>query len=159
MTEANGLNSESAERLRVFVERYEGLAEEKAAIGDDQKQVMAEAKAEGFDPKAMRQCISVRKKGVADFHEAQSIVDLYLGALGIVAEPPLFAAANRIAVDILARESVIEALKNFVPSVGSVTIEQGGVRVRLTRDEDGNVAAHDLPAGDDDPDNVVKLRP
>jgi uncharacterized protein (UPF0335 family) len=150
---------ETAERLRRFVERFENLAEEKAAISDDQKQVMAEAKAEGFDPKALRKCVAIRKKKAGDYHDEQALTDLYLSALGIVAEPPLFAAVNRIGVDILARESVVEALKGFVPDHGSITVEKDGVRVRLTRDEDGNVAAHELPAAGDDPDNVVRLKP
>jgi uncharacterized protein (UPF0335 family) len=159
MDETNRMNSESAERLRDFVERYEKLAEEKAAIADDQKQVMAEAKAEGFDPKGVRKCIAVRKKKAGDYHDEQAITDLYLSAIGIITDPPLFRAVNQIGVDILARESVVEALKNFVPDHGSITVEKDGVRVRLTRDEDGEVAAYEIPADDDNPDNVVSLRP
>ncbi len=139
-----GKNSVSGEQIRSYVERYERLEVEKKEIGDEQKAVMAEAKAAGFDTKTLRHCIKVRTKKPADYHEAQALADMYLSALGMVTEPPLFRAANRIGVDIAAKESVIEALKNFVPENGSIVIEAGGAPVRLTRDKDGTVTAQDV---------------
>lgn len=139
-----GKNSVSGEQIRSYVERYERLEVEKKEIGDEQKAVMAEAKAAGFDTKILRHCIKVRTKKPADYHEAQALADMYLSALGMVTEPPLFRAANRIGVDIAAKESVIEALKNFVPENGSIIIEAGGAPVRLTRDKDGTVTAQDV---------------
>ena len=131
-------------RIRGYVERYERLEAEKKDITEEQKLVMAEAKAAGFDTKILKHCIKVRTKKPADYHEAQALADMYLSALSMVVEPPLFRAANRIGVDIAARESVIEALKNFVPENGSIVIEAGGAPVRLTRDKDGTVTAQDV---------------
>jgi uncharacterized protein (UPF0335 family) len=139
-----GKNSVSGEQIRSYVERYERLEVEKKDISEDQKLVMAEAKAAGFDTKILRHCIKVRTKKPADYHEAQALADMYLSALGMVTEPPLFRAANRIGVDIAARESVIEALKNFVPENGSIVIEAGGAPVRLTRDKDGTVTSQEV---------------
>jgi hypothetical protein len=47
-------------------------------------------------------------------------------------------------VDITARESVIEAMKKFVPANGSITVEAGGAPVRLTRDKDGNITVTEV---------------
>lgn len=137
-------NSVSAEQIRSYVERYERLDVEKKELVDDQKALLAEAKANGFDTKILRHCVKIRSMKPADYQEAQALADMYLSALGMVIEPPLFRAANRISVDIAAKESVIEALKNFVPENGSIVIEAGGVPVRLTRDKDGKVSAQDV---------------
>jgi len=71
------------DRLRSFVERVERLEEEKKALSDDIKEVYAEAKGEGFDVKTMRQVVRLRKMDKADFQEAEAMLDLYLGALGM----------------------------------------------------------------------------
>lgn len=137
-------NSVSGEQLRAYVERYERLEQEKKDIAEEQKLVLQEAKSAGYNTKIIRHCIKVRKMGAADYHEAQALADMYLAALGMAVDPPLFRAANLIGVDTAAKESVIEALKRFVPDNGSILIEAGGVPVRLTRDPDGNVAAVDV---------------
>ena len=137
-------NSVSGEQLRRYVERYERLIEDKKQLGEDQKLVMQQAKSEGFDTAIIKHCVKVRAKKPADYHEEQALADMYLSALGMNIEPPLFRAANRIGVDITAKESVVEALKNFVPENGSIVIEAGGVPIRLTRDKDGKVSARDV---------------
>jgi uncharacterized protein (UPF0335 family) len=166
MSEA--FNQETAERLRGFVERYERLAEDKQSVVDDQKAVVAEAKAAGFDPKILRACVKVRKSKPGEYQETKLLLDLYLSALGVADDPPLFRAANLLAADIFARDAIVEALKPYVivealkpcvPEHGSITVESGGVKIRLTRDEAGEVSAHELPAGDDAPDNVVRINP
>lgn len=137
-------NTVSGEQIRGFIERYERLESEKKALAADQKAVMAEAKAAGFDTKILRHCVKVRATKPSDYQEAQALKDMYLSALGMNIEPPLFRAANRIGVDIAAKESVVEALKNFVPENGSIVVEAGGTPVRLTRDKDGAVTARDV---------------
>lgn len=79
---AVGHNSDA--QLRSFVERIESLAEEKQAIGDDIKDVFAEAKGHGFDTKAMRRVIAIRKKDRARWREEEEQVDSYLLALGML---------------------------------------------------------------------------
>ncbi len=68
--------------LRAFIERIERLEEEKKAIADDIKEVYAEAKGNGFDVKVMRKVISLRKMDRDKRIEEETILDLYLAALG-----------------------------------------------------------------------------
>ena len=71
-------------QLKSLVERIERLEEEKKAIAGDIKEVYAEAKANGFDTKILRKVISLRKKEAAEREEEQSMLDLYLSALGMI---------------------------------------------------------------------------
>ena len=71
------------ERLRLLIERIERLEEEKKGISDDIKDVYAEGKATGYDPKAMRAIVGIRKKKPDDYREEQAILEVYKNALGI----------------------------------------------------------------------------
>ena len=71
------------DRLRLLIERIERLEEEKKGINDDIKDVYLEAKATGYDPKAMRAVIRIRKMKPDDRKELDAILDVYLTALGI----------------------------------------------------------------------------
>ncbi|MCW3837840.1 DUF2312 domain-containing protein [Sphingomonas canadensis] len=73
----------SADRLRLFIERIERLEEEKRGIADDIKDVFAEAKATGFDAKAMRVVIRLRRMEKHHRDEMDAIVDTYRAALGM----------------------------------------------------------------------------
>jgi uncharacterized protein (UPF0335 family) len=75
------------EQLKAIVERIERLEEEKKAIADDIKDVFAEAKANGFDTKILRQVIRIRKQDLAEREEQETVLDLYLHALGMIPEP------------------------------------------------------------------------
>ena len=70
-------------QLRAFVEPIERLEEDKKAIADDIKDVYAEAKGTGFDIKALRTIVRLRKKDQAEREEEESILDLYKAALGM----------------------------------------------------------------------------
>jgi uncharacterized protein (UPF0335 family) len=76
----------AGERLRSFIQRIERLEEEKKTISDDVREVFAEAKSNGFDPKIMRQVLKLRKMEVADRQEQEALLETYLAALGM-AEP------------------------------------------------------------------------
>jgi uncharacterized protein (UPF0335 family) len=76
----------ASRQLKSFIERIERLEEEKKGIGDDIRDVLAEAKGQGFDTKVMRQVIRLRKKDAAERQEEEALLDLYLHALGM-AEP------------------------------------------------------------------------
>ncbi|WP_245654057.1 DUF2312 domain-containing protein [Novosphingobium rosa] len=80
-----GHNSEMAadDRLRLLIERIERLEDEKKGISDDIKDVYLEGKATGYDPKAMRRVIAIRKQDPTQRREFEAIVDVYLTALGI----------------------------------------------------------------------------
>jgi uncharacterized protein (UPF0335 family) len=71
------------DRLRLLFERIERLEEEKKGIGDDIRDVYAEAKATGYDPKAMRAVLKLRRMKPDDRRELESVVDVYKCALGI----------------------------------------------------------------------------
>ncbi|OLS50390.1 DUF2312 domain-containing protein [Rhodovulum sulfidophilum] len=73
----------AADELRGFIERFETLAEEKAAIGDQQTAVMAEAKGRGYDTKALRRLIALRKRHAEDIAEEEAVLQLYREALGM----------------------------------------------------------------------------
>jgi uncharacterized protein (UPF0335 family) len=74
----------AADELRQFVERIERLEEEKAAIAGDIKEVFAELKGRGFDTKAVRSILRIRKKDHAERQEEEAILDLYMQALGMM---------------------------------------------------------------------------
>jgi len=80
---AESAQSVASGQLRAFIERIERLEEEKQTIADDIKEVFAEAKGTGFDVKAMRTIIRMRKKDAAERQEEEAILDLYLNALGM----------------------------------------------------------------------------
>lgn len=85
---AEDITAESAQtiaagQLRSFIERIERLEEEKQTIADDIKEVFAEAKGTGFDTKAMRAIVRLRKKDQAERQEEEAILDLYKAALGM----------------------------------------------------------------------------
>ena len=70
-------------QLRAFIERIERLEEEKKTISDDIKQIYLEAKNSGFDTKAMRTIIRLRKKKDGERQEEEAMIDLYKDALGM----------------------------------------------------------------------------
>ena len=73
----------TASKLRAFVERYERFEAEKREIADQQKEVMAEAKARGYDTKILRKIVALRKKDPQEIAEEQAVLDLYMDALGM----------------------------------------------------------------------------
>lgn len=70
-------------QLRAFIERIERLEEEKKTISDDIKEVYSEAKNSGFDTKAIRAIIRLRKKKDGERQEEEAMIDLYKDALGM----------------------------------------------------------------------------
>ncbi len=76
--------SVARDQLRTIVERIERLDEEKKTIGDDIKDVYAEAKANGFDVKTLRQVVRLRKVEAAERQEQEAMLDLYMSALGML---------------------------------------------------------------------------
>lgn len=73
-------------QLKSVVERIERLEEEKKTIAGDIKEVYAEAKANGFDTKILRKIVAARKKDPAEREEEQSLLDVYMAALGMIPE-------------------------------------------------------------------------
>jgi uncharacterized protein (UPF0335 family) len=73
------------DHLKAFVERIERLEEEKKALADDIRDVYGEAKANGFDAKALRAVVRLRKMDADERKEQDAILETYLHALGMLA--------------------------------------------------------------------------
>lgn len=74
----------AADQIRSIIERIEKLEEEKSGITSDIKDIYAEAKGNGYDVKALRQVIRLRKQDAAERDEAEHILDTYKRALGMI---------------------------------------------------------------------------
>jgi uncharacterized protein (UPF0335 family) len=74
----------AVDQLRSIIERIERLEEEKKAISEDIKDVYAESKGNGFDVKALRTIIRLRKQDPNERQEEESILETYMQALGMV---------------------------------------------------------------------------
>ena len=71
------------DQLRSIIERIERLEEEKKTIADDIRDVYAEAKGNGYDVKALRTIVRLRKQDANERAEQEAILDTYLNALGM----------------------------------------------------------------------------
>lgn len=89
----SGSGAFAAVQLRTIVQRIERLEDEKADIAEVIREVYAEAKAHGFDTKTLRAVIRLRKQDKAEREERAALLDLYLHALGMLADTPLGQAA------------------------------------------------------------------
>ena len=85
--------SGSNNQLKALVERIEKLEEEKAAIAADIKDIFAEAKGSGFDPKIIKKLIALRRQDSQKVREEQELLAVYMDALGMLADTPLGRAA------------------------------------------------------------------
>ena len=83
------LHVSAQQQLCQFIESIERLEEEKTGLAGDIREKYLEAKGVGFDVKAMRQIIKMRKKSRSEREEEESILDVYLSALGMLADTPL----------------------------------------------------------------------
>lgn len=72
------------DQLKSIIERIERLEEEKKTIADDIKEIYVEAKGNGFDVKALRTIVRMRKMDANDRQEAETILETYLEALGML---------------------------------------------------------------------------
>lgn len=72
------------DQLKAIVERIERLEEEKKTISDDIKDVYAEAKGNGYDTKALRTIVRMRKQDANERAEQETILETYMQALGML---------------------------------------------------------------------------
>lgn len=80
---ANDVGGVSGQRLKAFIERVERLEEEKAALAEDIKDILAEAKGVGFDTKIIRKVIRLRKMDKEKRQEEEELLELYKAAIGL----------------------------------------------------------------------------
>lgn len=76
------LTQSAQERLRQFITRIERVEEEMSNLAADRKEIYGEAKSTGFDTKAIRKVIAIRKQDRREREEQEMILDLYMQALG-----------------------------------------------------------------------------
>lgn len=76
----------AGDQLKSLIERIERLEEEKRTLGEDIKEVYAEAKGNGFDAKIIRQIIRIRRMDQDDLDEQETLLDVYKRALGMLPE-------------------------------------------------------------------------
>jgi uncharacterized protein (UPF0335 family) len=80
---ADGSSGIAADQLRSYIERIERLEEEKRGLAADIRDVYAEAKGNGFEPKVMRRVVALRRMESADRQELDALLDLYRNAVGV----------------------------------------------------------------------------
>jgi uncharacterized protein (UPF0335 family) len=78
----SGPGGVAGDQLRAFVERIERLEEEIKGLMDDKKDIFAEAKGEGYDVKILKEVIRIRKQDQEERQEHESLLEVYLHALG-----------------------------------------------------------------------------
>lgn len=81
MSDTNHLNQASGEKLAQTIQKIERLEEEQKELAADKKEIYAEAKAFGFDTKAIRAIIKRRKADKAELEEMEMVVDTYEAAI------------------------------------------------------------------------------
>ena len=99
----------AGDQLKLLIERIERLEEDKRALGEDIKEVYAEAKGTGFEPKIMRQLIKIRKMGKGEHDEQESLLDLYKRAIGMLPEagPSAQAAEQASSLELTSHSGVV----------------------------------------------------
>lgn len=82
-------------QLQSIVDRIEKLEDERALLAADIKDIYAEAKGNGFDPKIIKKVVALRKKDAVQRAEEEALLETYMSALGMLADLPLGEAALR----------------------------------------------------------------
>ena len=147
-TQPIGRNTISGRALQDIIERVERIREQKKQLGEEESAIFAGAKAAGFEPKTIRDVLTIRATKPATLEEARARLDMYLHAVGMAHETPLFRSVGMMSVDLAARDEVINAFKLLVPAAGEIIVKIGAQPVRLWRDEHGEARAEDI---DDSP--------
>lgn len=143
---AIGRNTVSGKMLLELVERVEVIRKQKKELGADEEAVMADAKAAGFNKKGIKFVVKAREMKPSDFQDWQALTDMYMHAIGMGVEPPLFRAAGLASIDINVREQVIAAMYPFVPpyAKGSITVDFDGKKIQLERGKEGEISATEI---------------
>lgn len=138
-------NRVHAGELLAFIERLEGLAIEKTELSDQARMVYAEAKSQGYAPAYIRAIIKLRAKPPSEREENAAMMEMYMAAVGMATETPLFRHVAGMGVDTAVKERVVEALRLLAPQEGEITIKvPGSPRLRIWRTKDG-VQSEEVP--------------
>lgn len=80
----NSVTAIAADQLKAIIERIERQEEEKKVISDDIRDIYAEAKGNGYDVKALRTIVRLRKQDANERAEQEAIIETYKAVLGMV---------------------------------------------------------------------------
>jgi uncharacterized protein (UPF0335 family) len=136
-----GQNTIESAALRGIVEEIELIESEMQEMRDKKGEIFARAKSNGFATAGIRYVVKARKMKPHDRQEAETIRDIYMHAMGMDEEPPLFRAVAAMAQDDLSREKLIESLKAMCPPKGEFIAKLGGEQFRVFRDAKGEARA------------------
>lgn len=137
------MGGNSQARLRGFVDRIENVNKKIDDLRDDRRVIVAELKADGFEPKYVGRIIRKRRMKPHDRQEEEALEATYMHAAGLDQEPPLFRSIGAIAKDATSRDKVIDAFKLMCPPKGEIVVKIGGQPVRIFRDKDGVAQVED----------------
>ena len=132
-----GKNTLDGERLLEFVNRIETIQEEIKGLKLDVTAVYNEAKAAGFSNKPIRSVIKARAMSQSDFQDQEDLRDLYLHAVGLAVDLPLFRHLDGLAGDKLGRGKLISGLEAMLPKGAAMTLQLGDTAIRIWRDDKG----------------------
>ena len=136
--QAPGSNVVTGKELRSFFERIEQVRGDKKKLSAVESEIFAEMKSRGYDTKVARSILKIRSNPPDAQAEFDAVSELYLAAVGMLREPPLFRHLAGMGVDPLVKDSVVAALKMIAPLDGDITIKAGaGPRLRISRTKDG----------------------
>ncbi len=134
----------AAEHLESLIKRVENLEEQKAEIANDIKEVFAEARGHGFDPKTMKHMIKLRKMDAQEREEYEALIDIYKAALGMLDGTPLGEAA----IKRLAKDKDEEPIAPPAAQEDETTIEEAREMAREAASEGKPVTSNPFPARD-----------
>jgi uncharacterized protein (UPF0335 family) len=84
VSSGSAIAQSAKDQLRSYIERIERLEEEKAALAGDIRDLFAQAKSSGFDTKALRTVLKLRKQDAAERRDQEAVVATYMHALGML---------------------------------------------------------------------------
>jgi uncharacterized protein (UPF0335 family) len=144
MADTIGKNTPNSELLSSFISRIERIDEEKKALADDRKAIIAEARSAGFNvTQGLNYVLKVRKMKPHDRQEAEAVRDIYMHAMGMDNEPPLFRQLGAMAADQLTKDKLTASFKLLVPPNSEIILKCGGLPMRFWRDKDGEPQAEE----------------
>lgn len=76
------VNEQAKGRLKSFLQRIENIESDEQDLRDSKKEIYAEAKGEGFDTKALRKLVKLRKKDKVTREQEEAVLELYILSIG-----------------------------------------------------------------------------
>jgi uncharacterized protein (UPF0335 family) len=134
-------------QLKSIVERIERLEEERKTLASDIREVLSEAKANGFDTKIIKKIVAMRKKEASEREEEQAMTEVYMAALGML---PLFDAAEApLTVAEELREDTISVTITTTEPVAAISAAEGaGASAHAVQDSPAQSIPHDPQTGE-----------